>query len=606
MVRRIKNSFANQKTAHKILLILLAAVILPITLVILVVCTVWSNVMISRTNALMESRMNMSQKSLEDYFTTYENIIMDSYTTNQYASDLERLNLMDMQNYFSIRYRVEKSLQNTAYLYPGILGISLCSQKFSIHYDSLTRQGSSSYCFSEKESTWQELAQESQTQTQTLYKAAWNIVPDKQTAEEQINVVYVAHRLVDLNNYAKGTIGSILICIDEKNIRPVYSQDDTQAQLSYLCDAQGNIVSCSKEKFIGYNILSQGDAITEENAVFLAQQAVFDYHMMDTKKCLVYMRPICNGEFFQISIQDENELFWDLNYIVTVIILIGIMTILTGGIITVRFADHIERNMQKIIMAMDEAYNGNYSVQIENNRHDEFGTISRQFNHMVRQIKTSVQQEKEALVREKNAEIKALEAQINPHFLYNTLDAINWIAIENEQFRISKMLKDLAIILRYSIQKSNSMVTLEDEIEYLKKYILLQQQRFDFSFKCFLDIDESARNCKVHKLLFQPLVENAIVHGFPGRTGEDIIKIQVNRQGEDKICIVVSDNGKGMDAKLVNELNHFDFRNNTVENSIGMRNVFMRVKYYYGEKGDFAVQSNENGTKVSLWILFQK
>ena len=93
-------------------------------------------------------------------------------------------------------------------------------------------------------------------------------------------------------------------------------------------------------------------------------------------------------------------------------------------------------------------------------------------------------------MRVKNAEIKSLEAQINPHFLYNTLDAINWVALDNEEYTISKMLTSLAAILRYSIHKSNEIVEIQDELEYLKRYVYLQQQRFDYSFICTIDVEE--------------------------------------------------------------------------------------------------------------------
>src|SRR5699024_2954900 len=120
------------------------------------------------------------------------------------------------------------------------------------------------------------------------------------------------------------------------------------------------------------------------------------------------------------------------------------------------------------------------------------------------------------MIREKNAEIKSLEAQINPHFLYNTLDTINWMALDREEYTISKMLTSLASILRYSIHRSNTIVEIEEELEYLKKYIYLQQQRFDYSFLCTVEADENVRGCMIHKMLIQPFLENTLVHGFPG------------------------------------------------------------------------------------------
>ena len=116
------------------------------------------------------------------------------------------------------------------------------------------------------------------------------------------------------------------------------------------------------------------------------------------------------------------------------------------------------------------------------------------------------------MLKEKNAEIQALEAQINPHFLYNTLDAINWMAVDKNEYAISKMLTELAAIMRYSIHGSNEIVELKDELTYLKKYIHLQQERLNYSFLSTLKADESLYHVKIHKMLMQPLVENTLVY----------------------------------------------------------------------------------------------
>ena len=109
----------------------------------------------------------------------------------------------------------------------------------------------------------------------------------------------------------------------------------------------------------------------------------------------------------------------------------------------------------------------------------------------------------------------------------------------------------------------------------------------------------------MHKLLFQPLIENAIIHGFPGETGCDTITISIKRKDDKHLLICVADNGKGMDAKLVEELNSFDYRQNSIEGSIGVRNVIMRIKYYYGEEGTFHIESSSAGTCITAQILYE-
>ncbi len=141
------------------------------------------------------------------------------------------------------------------------------------------------------------------------------------------------------------------------------------------------------------------------------------------------------------------------------------------------------------------------------------------------------EKKKQRISREK-AEIRALEAQINPHFLYNTLDTINWMAIDRGEFDISNAIGSLANILRYAITDSNGTVCIRDEIEWLKKYIYLQQFRLKNKFVRVIEVAPELLDVKIHKLLLQPFIENAIIHGFNGEQDEYIFR-SVHIAGEE-------------------------------------------------------------------------
>lgn len=589
--------FKSKKITAHILLMLLGTSVIPLLLVVLLASGIWSNAIIERTDELMQSRMSTSQKSLEDYFGIIDNVIMQIYTENQYAQWLEKINSFDASSPL-VRRELEQDLQSILYLHPDMEGIGVYTRKKELIFsDSYTGMSTRSRCFSEQEKMWAEIAQASFEHTGTVYSHAVKLGEEK----EADYVIYMGHRLADINNYSKGIKGSMLIALKESALCQVYAPGgDSGTQFSFLCDQNGTIVSCPEKAYLGLQVW---DNTSDEDREHQIKKTAVTTHMLDSSSYLICTGEICDAQFVQVSIQDRNALLKDMRYIMVIVFLIGLMTILVSALLVLKFAGRIERSIGRIIGAMDQAYNGDYTVQIENaNGYEEFEKISSHFNYMVKQIELSGRQEKEALIREKNAEITALEAQINPHFLYNTLDAINWVAIENEQFQISKMLNNLAVILRYSIQNSTITVSMAEEIEYLKKYILLQQQRFDFSFKCFLDIAPELMECRLHKLLFQPLIENAIVHGFPGSTGDDTIWVSAKRGEDGRLEIRVKDNGKGMAPELAEELNQFDYRSGRIESSIGIRNVIMRVKYYYGERGDFRIFSGENGTEIILWI----
>ena len=212
-----------------------------------------------------------------------------------------------------------------------------------------------------------------------------------------------------------------------------------------------------------------------------------------------------------------------------VIFCIGVIAALLCIFFAIQYSTDVDKSVRPILKAMDEADAAEaFAIREEGN--DEFARISRHFNRMMQRLRHSREQEKEAMIREKNAEIKSLEAQINPHFLYNTLDTINWMALDREEYTISKMLTSLASILRYSIHRSNTIVEIAEELEYLKKYVYLQQQRFDYSFLCTVEADEEVRGCRIHKMLIQPFLENTLVHGFPGNGEMDEVNVRFSRR----------------------------------------------------------------------------
>ena len=318
-------------------------------------------------------------------------------------------------------------------------------------------------------------------------------------------------------------------------------------------------------------------------------------------------KEVRKGTCYVINVQNSDYAMRNFSFIVDIMVIFTLLVGIFCVILSFDFSRNVDDSVQPIISAMEEADQGNLHAKIEIRGNNEFSRIARQFNKMIVQIRVSGEQEREALLREKNAEIKSLEAQINPHFLYNTLDAINWVAIDRQEYTISRMLTSLATILRYSIHKSNEEVEIRDELEYLRKYVYLQQQRFDYSFVCVINADESILSYRIHKLLIQPLLENTLVHGFPGNTGMDEINIQISEIGNGKmIQIVVEDNGVGMEQEKVDFFNHFDYQNERIESSIGVRNVITRLKLYYGEEGKFYMTSGKDGTRITIRIPYEK
>ncbi len=598
---RIIKKFLSLNLFKKIIIMLLLISILPIILIQFISYKISTSTIEKQTKELITANLRQSSNSVEEFFHAYDKIILDMYTDSSYIDNLKYINVWDSKNYYTAKHQIEEKLENIVYVYPEILGIAIVGLNGdATFYDTVTLSGVDSFCFDVNNLRTNDMFKDSLSVKHAIYSNTihkW----DKNYGEK--NYFYIAHQLTDFNNYEDGPVGSIIICVDESALRNVYSAGmEFNSNLTFLINQEGDIISFPIDTYVGINLYEGFGGISMEEAT----KNFFNSHeFMNSKRLEVHTSSIKDGTFILINVQNLTYALKNVEYISMIIILIGCLVGMGCILLSMSFAESTDKAVKKIIHAMGKADQGDVDVRISLEGNDEFARIASHFNTMILKIKKSNQQEKEALVREKNAEIKSLEAQINPHFLYNTLDAINWVAIEHEEFHISKMLINLAAILRYSIQKRNEIVTIQEELENLKRYIYLQQQRFDYSFQSMIHLDDTVKNCKIHKLLIQPLIENTIVHGFPGNTGQDEIHILIQKKSDSYIQIQVQDNGKGMTGKLTEIFNNYDYKKDKIETSIGVRNVITRIKLYYGENGYFHVDSSELGTTVTILIPYE-
>ncbi|UJF35481.1 sensor histidine kinase [Paenibacillus hexagrammi] len=202
-------------------------------------------------------------------------------------------------------------------------------------------------------------------------------------------------------------------------------------------------------------------------------------------------------------------------------------------------------------------------------------------------------------LREKEAEIMALNLQLNPHFLYNTLNIINWMAIEKDQKAISRMIVSLSTMLQYTVNNKQEIVRLKDDLEWLKGYTHIMEIRFEGIFRFRFEVDDLPGDCKVPKLFLQPIIENAIIHGFDHEQKEGIIIIRGEIDGNDLVFKVI-DNGKGMRSDKVAGLL------SPHSKGIGIKNVEQRIIILYGSNYRLHIQSREGiGTEVTVRIPLQ-
>jgi len=238
------------------------------------------------------------------------------------------------------------------------------------------------------------------------------------------------------------------------------------------------------------------------------------------------------------------------------------------------------------------------TVDIEASK--EVKAMIRQFNKMM--IKISELMERVVLEQsaQRRSELKALQSQINPHFLYNTLDSIIWLIENNKNREAGEVVVALSNLFRSSISKDSVTVPLRDEIEHVSNYLLIQNFRYSDSFDYELDVDEDALDCPTMKLILQPIVENCIYHGLKNKIDRGIIQIKAKREG-DFLVLSVTDNGYGMRQEAITDLYRSFEGEDDSDDRVGLKNIYQRIRFYYGGDAEMRIESEpDEGTTITI------
>lgn len=304
-----------------------------------------------------------------------------------------------------------------------------------------------------------------------------------------------------------------------------------------------------------------------------------------------------------VSFCPMQQIDTQISFILKSSLLLGMITWLLAALATFLIVRLTTAPLTAFSRRMKEVGNGNFSPIEENGGSRELLALSRSFNEMVSHIDELINQNYVSEINEKTARLAALEAQLNPHFLYNTLQAIGTEALLNDQPQINRMLASLAANLRYSI-KGGDPVRLKDEIVYVNNYIMLQKMRFEERLHVQIEISDEYDNFLIPKISIQTLVENSILHGFDDTTESISIRIQASRK-KDLLHIEVKDNGCGIDEAHLQELKS-EFQNYLTPGhigKIGLANLYSRLQILYQGKASLEIESSPHqGTAVTLLL----
>lgn len=381
------------------------------------------------------------------------------------------------------------------------------------------------------------------------------------------------------------TIGFIIFDIKEDSLKAMVGQNSQNNIM--ITDGHKNIILTTNESFKNENGKVRGDLADDtgylklkDNTVYISRSSLIQDNLyIYTISFMGFLNDLLKMGFVFLSII-LLVLFFGMSYVAK------------------RIASDKTRVIDEIVKGIEEVQKGNLDASLHIYSEDEFGIIADAYNKMLEDIKDLIEQSKEKAKHSIQSEIKQLESQFNPHFIFNTLEMLKY-TMKSDQQLACKMIMNLSSILRYSINGDLSEVTLKEDLNYTQSYLEIQRHRFNGKLNYSIDVYDDAGMYKVPKLTIQPLIENAIKYGFYMQKVL-VIKISI-RVIEEQLVVVVYDDGKGMSAEKVENLNDILRRKVKENQHIGLYNIHRRIQLMYGESYGLSIISQlEEGTVIKI------
>ncbi len=361
---------------------------------------------------------------------------------------------------------------------------------------------------------------------------------------------------------------------------------------SYLVDEKGVITVTNREEFLGKKFPLDVESLREFGKArydVLSNTQAFYYVGSRMPNGWVLVQTVSTKEF-------NRRLGLFLWFTVGVVLVVLVISFFCIRLATSR----ITQPTQELLKSMKTLGKDDKYPRVKVVTKDEIGMIGTEYNKMAENIETLIEKVYKMELTQKQAELEFLQMQINPHFLYNALDTISWMALEKGDMDISEMTIALAELLRATIQKE-SFISLEEEMKTVKDYLLIQKERFGEKVSVHYEIDRETMECQVPNFILQPLIENAIIHGLEPKIGKGMLNISIQIQNG-RLFFVIEDDGVGMDEKEILFL-YEKCRENDTKKFIGLKNVYRRLLLCYGEGSCLRIAGEKGkGTRISFSI----
>ncbi|CUO58368.1 Probable sensor-like histidine kinase YehU [[Eubacterium] contortum] len=401
--------------------------------------------------------------------------------------------------------------------------------------------------------------------------------------------IYLLQAIKDMRTFQ--VIAYERLTIDEAGLREQYKGLLEGNSRIVILGSDGKILSASEKDMTGRNYTAAGieKLPQEEYGYQVRGNQVTTWYSLDKPGWTI------------IKLDSAQELFRSNMLGNSIIILCILFTIIFGAIFMLLQRKTMIIPIVRLSQEARDFKKENFKMPLLTDSKDEIGRLNQNLTQMVEYIQDLILNQYENKIKRREIELKYMQSQMNPHFLYNTLDSIRWMAVMEGETEIAEQVEALSDIFRHALSGGKEVVTVEKEIEHLRNYILIQKNRFGDRLQVNIRVEDSVRDCEVMKLILQPLVENAIVHGLEDKMEGGTVEVSVQKE-DNTLVYRVEDDGVGADEERIN---NYLKEKEEEHNVFALKNIDERIKIKYGEEYGLSFHSTIGaGTRVEVRLPF--
>lgn len=557
----LKRKFRDMRLTGKLVVIYLLAGFVPVIIILSITYMEMKKILWDRETTILQSYVRQTTDAMDNELEIYNNL--SKYISyNQSIAKILSADQSAYQNYEQFSTVIDPLLSSIMYFHENVNQVTIYTDASDVKHGSTV-------------APLKDLSDGTHAYDDLDNNIHWRIDMENHTA-------FSVSRMAMLEQ--RGAKGVLYVSVDYDSVfQPFYTETMFDNYGLVIEDEYGNTIF-AKNKFADDKAAYE---LNVDQFKALREMENSGYQFIDRTS---------NATGWNICVYKPDRLIISSVQPILIIAGVAILVSMFAGITCIHIiSEFITKRIKKLQKTMKATETGNLGMVIENNSADEIGDLINGYNSMSKRLDETVNEVYQSKIKEKEYEMRALQAQINPHFLYNSLSMINWKALEADQEDISHITLALSTFYRTALNKGKNILLVKDEIANIKSYLDIQLAMHDNSFDVVYDIDDSILKYETLNLILQPLLENAIGHGIDVKTdGRGEIRIEGKENG-DFLDFTVSDNGVGMTktqaAMILSKSS----------NGYGVSNVNERIKLYYGEQYAVKIDSTPGvGTKVML------